>query len=136
MTTIANRKDKMNFMIIEDEEDLRMIYEENIRDWCTAKGIVPNIIEATDGVMAAQKFNNMEFHALIVDINMPKRNGIEFLKSAQRRINECGTRVMLVSGALTKSNLLEALDIGVKDVLVKPFKSDDFNALLEKILSY
>ena len=135
MASIASRKEKMNFMIIEDEEDLRMIYEENIREWCTDKGIVPNIIEASDGIIAAQKFSNMEFHALIVDVNMPKRNGIEFLRSAQRRIKECGTRVMLVSGSLTKTSLLEALDIGVKDVLVKPFKANDFNELLEKILS-
>lgn len=122
-------------MIIEDEEDLRMIYEENIRDWCSERGIVPNIIEATDGVMAAQKFSNMEFDALIVDVNMPKRNGIEFLRSAHRRIKECGTSVMLVSGSLTKNSLLEVLDIGIKDVLVKPFKSNDFNDLLEKILN-
>lgn len=129
------KKTKLNFLIIEDEEDLRLIYDENIKDWCNDNAMLGNIIEASDGIMASQKFNNMEFDVLIVDINMPKKNGIEFLKAAQSKIKENGVKVILVSGALTKSNLLEALDIGVKNVLVKPFKSIEFCGMLDKVLS-
>jgi two-component system chemotaxis response regulator CheY len=88
--------------------------------------------EATNGVEAVDLFKELAPDLVTMDIVMPKRSGIDAVK---RILAEHPTACIVMCSALGQESLvMEALQAGARDFIVKPFKPDNVLATLKKIL--
>lgn len=109
----------MNLVIVEDDINMRKSleialseYEEfNIKSYKSATEALKKIDENTD--------------LIITDINMPGIDGIEFVKACENKYD-----FIIMTGNATLNRAIEAIRLGVKDFLTKPF---DINTLVEAI---
>ena len=88
--------------------------------------------EATNGVEAVDQFVKLRPDLVTMDIVMPKRSGIDAVKII---LSENPTACVVMCSALGQETLvMEALQAGAKDFIVKPFKPDSVIATLKKML--
>lgn len=102
----------INILYIEDELNIRM----NISK--TLKLIVNNVFDLPDTVHALDILNNNKIDLIICDINLPKQNGIDFIKTVREKFPKLPT--ILLSASTDKKYLLEATRLKLIDYLVKP----------------
>ncbi len=91
---------------------------------------VTEITEAADGDEAVSKFKPGDFDMVLTDWNMPGRNGLEVVQAIREQDKEIP--VIMVTTEAEKSRVLEAIQAGVSDYLVKPFTADTLREKLEK----
>ena len=91
------------------------------------------VLEASNGVEAVQKYAANRPDAVLLDITMPEMDGIDTLKKLVEIDN--GVRVAMVTAMGQQSMVIEALKLGAKDFVVKPFSADRVLAALDRILS-
>ncbi|MDX1964929.1 MAG: response regulator [Pirellulales bacterium] len=89
-----------------------------------------DIVEAADGCQACSLFGEQGFDMVLTDWNMPGKSGLEVVKA----IRAAGSKipVVLITTEGEKSRVLEAIQAGVSDYLVKPFEAEALRAKLEK----
>ena len=88
--------------------------------------------EASDGVEVIDKFLELRPDLVMMDIVMPKRSGIDAVKGIKL---EDPTAVVVMCSALGQEALvMEAIQAGAKDFIVKPFKPDAVVSTLAKVL--
>lgn len=117
----------MDALIIEDDKEIREDFAEILNEI----GIFRRVVLAEDGAVAAQKIHNQMFALILLDINLPKKDGVSLLKDIKDS-SQMLDRVLIISGHLNTDVLKEALKYGVKNYFVKPF---DPAVLREKIES-
>ncbi|MEQ8787891.1 MAG: response regulator [Pirellulaceae bacterium] len=91
---------------------------------------VPDATEAADGDEAVAAFQAGEFNLVLTDWNMPNKNGLEVVQEI-RKINK-DVPIIMVTTEAEKTRVLEAIQAGVSDYLVKPFTADTLREKLEK----
>jgi two-component system chemotaxis response regulator CheY len=90
------------------------------------------VAEAGDGVEAVEMWKQHHPDIVTMDIVMPKRSGIEAVKSIVEL--DPGAKIVMCSALGQEALVMEALRAGAKDFIVKPFKPDVVVATLRKIL--
>jgi len=85
---------------------------------------------AYDGLMGKRMFDSGDFDLLILDINLPYKNGIALCKDI--RSNDQKTPIIMLTALGTTEDKLSGFDSGADDYLVKPF---EFGELLARIRS-
>lgn len=113
--------DAKSVLIIDDDQD--------IREACTELllGAGYDVDSARDGYDALKKIEAVTYNLIIVDINMPLVDGIDFYLRAIRKSPEMKKRFLFMTGDIYGEQ--EALDMFVKTentVLKKPFTKDIF----------
>lgn len=91
---------------------------------------VPTAVEAADGEEAINLFEPDKFDLVLTDWNMPRKNGLEVIQEI-RKVDKDVTIIMVTTEA-EKSRVLEAIQAGVSDYLVKPFTAETLREKLEK----
>src|SRR5439155_22267875 len=81
-----------------------------------------------DGESALAALSDCDFTTAILDINLPKVNGLEVLRGTRRKKNR--TPILVLTARDTSLQKVENLDSGADDYLVKPF---DLNELLARL---
>jgi two-component system KDP operon response regulator KdpE len=120
MTTKAKR-----ILLAEDEAVLRDFVNRNLR----ARGFT--VLEASNGLEALAVFEREDPHLLILDIMMPRMDGLEVC----RRVREYSSVPIIVLTALdTESDKVAALDLGADDYLTKPFGVEELLARVRAVL--
>lgn len=89
---------------------------------------VTEITEAGDGEEALQKYSNGEFDMVLTDWNMPNKSGLDVIQGIRAQGSD--VPIIMVTTEAEKSRVLEAIQAGVSDYLVKPFTAE---VLLQKI---
>ncbi|HVO40441.1 MAG TPA: response regulator [Spirochaetia bacterium] len=114
-------------LIADDLSFMRMIQKEIL----TERGYTV-VGEASDGIEAVDKFQNLHPDLVLLDITMPNMNGLE----AMRRIFAIDPKAkVIMCSALGQQNLIvEAIKAGVKDFIVKPFKPERILSAIDKAL--
>ena len=92
-----------------------------------------NIVEADDGDIALEKLEEGEFDFVITDWNMPNMTGLELLKSIRASEKLKDIPVLLVTSEADKENVIQAVQAGVNDYIVKPFTADVIQEKIDKI---
>lgn len=88
--------------------------------------------EATNGIEAVELYGELHPDLVTMDIVMPKRSGIDAVKLI---LAEHPTACVVMCSALGQETLvMEALQAGARDFIVKPFKPDSVISTLKKIL--
>jgi len=89
--------------------------------------------EAGNGSEAVEKFRALAPDLTTMDIVMPEKNGIEALKLIMAV--DPGARVVMCSALGQESLIIEALEAGARDFIVKPFKPAKVIEVVQKVLA-
>ncbi|MBF7730719.1 two-component system response regulator RssB [Pseudomonas sp. N040] len=106
-------------LIIDDDEVVRARLAAHLQ----AKGF--RVLQASNGMQGMQAFKDAQPDLLICDLRMPQLDGLELIRQLNAQGSE--TPVILLSGAATMSDVVEALRLGASDYLLKPL--DDLAVL-------
>ena len=93
-----------------------------------------NISEADDGSTAWEELQKNSFDLIICDWNMPKMSGIELLKKVRADDTYKDIPFLMVTAEAQKQNVIEAVQAGVSNYVVKPFTAESISEKLEKII--
>lgn len=113
-----------------------------VDDFSTMRRIVKNILqqlgftnvdEAEDGKVALGKLRNNAFDFVISDWNMPNMMGIDLLREVRGDPNLKQLPFLMVTAESQKENVIEAVQAGVSNYIVKPFTADTLETKLEAI---
>lgn len=104
-------------LIVDDAAFMRKV----IRDTLSKAGYT-EIEEAVDGQDAVEKYSQFKPDLVLMDITMPNMDGLEALKAI--RSKDSNANVVMCSAMGQESMVVEAVQAGIKDFIVKPFKSD------------
>jgi two-component system chemotaxis response regulator CheY len=88
--------------------------------------------EASDGVEVVERFKELHPDLIMMDIVMPKRSGIDAVKAIMEL--DGAARVVMCSALGQEALVMEAIQAGAKDFIVKPFKPDAVVTTLAKVL--
>jgi len=93
-----------------------------------------NLVEADDGTTAWEILQGQSIDLIISDWNMPKMTGLELLKKVRANDKYKRTPFLMVTAEAQKQNVIEAVQAGVSNYVVKPFTAEAISDKLEKIL--
>jgi CheY-like chemotaxis protein len=124
----------LNILLIEDD----MIEVMKLNRATSSLQLNHNIKEANNGEEALrllEQKNNLP-DIILLDLNMPKINGIEFLKilKEDNRLKYIPTIILTTSN--NQRDLLECYKIGIAGYILKPLKYEEYVSKIEKLLSY
>jgi len=106
-----------NILIVDDASFMRMM----IKDILSKNGY--NIAgEAENGLVAVQKYKELLPDLVTMDITMPDMDGIQALK--QIREFAPNAKVVMCSAMGQQAMVIEAIQSGAKDFIIKPFQAD------------
>jgi|SRR5699024_9884490 len=115
-------------LIVDDAAFMRMM----IKDILTKNGY-KIVGEAQDGVQAVEKYKELEPDLVTMDITMPEMDGITALKEI-KSVNPDAT-VIMCSAMGQQAMVIDAIQAGAKDFIVKPFQADRVLEAIQKALS-
>ena len=119
---------KMKILVVDDMSTMRRIIKNALQQIGFS-----NVDEAEDGKGALQKLRNDQFNLVISDWNMPVMNGLELLKEIRGDSNLKDTPILMVTAESKKENILEAIQSGASNYIVKPFTAQTLQEKIEKI---
>ncbi|CAI6026986.1 response regulator [Cohnella ginsengisoli] len=119
---MANR-----ILVVDDAAFMRMM----IRDILTKNGYEV-VGEAQDGSQAIEKFKELSPDLITMDITMPEMDGIAALKEIRKM--DSNAKVIMCSAMGQQAMVIDAIQAGAKDFIVKPFQADRVIEAIKKTL--
>lgn len=114
-------------LIVDDAAFMRMM----IKDILTKNGFEV-VGEAGDGAQAVEKYNELNPDLVTMDITMPEMDGIAALKEI-KKTNPNAT-IIMCSAMGQQAMVIDAIQAGAKDFIVKPFQADRVIEAIQKAL--
>lgn len=123
-------KDKIEIIIADDH----MMIREGLKQLLELDGTMKVIAEANDGEECLNLLNR-KIHPdiLLLDINMPKKNGIEVLEYIKQ--NKIPVKVLILTVHNEVEYLLKAVDIGIDGYLLKDSSYDELKEAIDVVIS-
>lgn len=112
--------------------DDHVLMREGIRQLLEFDGRIEVIGEANDGLECLSKLSELHPQVLLLDINMPKKNGIEVLKEIRDKNMDVKVLVLTVHDEI--EYLLKAIDIGVDGYIMKDSESTELIKAIHTII--
>jgi two-component system chemotaxis response regulator CheY len=92
------------------------------------------LISAMNGLEALDKLAQEEgIDLILLDINMPVMNGLEFLQRVQKETAYQSIPVIIISTEGKEEDTIRGLKMGAKGYVKKPFQASELHGLIEKI---
>jgi chemosensory pili system protein ChpA (sensor histidine kinase/response regulator) len=88
---------------------------------------------ARDGMEALDKVRDSRPDLIILDIEMPRMNGYEFMGALKAQHGYEDIPVIILTSRTAEKHREKAMSLGAKGYMVKPYKDEDFVALVEKL---
>lgn len=114
-------------LICDDAAFMRMM----IKDILTKNGY-EIAGEAENGAIAIEKYSELQPDLVLMDITMPEMDGIQALKKI--RANDGNANVIMCSAMGQQAMVIEAIQSGAKDFIVKPFQPDRVLEAVRKVI--
>ena len=118
----------MDVLIVDDASAMRRIVRGLLKDLGFR-----NMREAENGQLALDKLKNRRAGLVVTDWNMPVMNGIELLRAIRADENTKTIPVLMVTAEAKQENIVEAVQAGVSNYIVKPFNAVTLQEKLNKI---
>ena len=115
----------MRILVVEDEPNLNNVISKRLKK----EGY--SVDSAFDGETALEYILSIEYNAVVVDLIIPRKNGIEVVREMRARGNV--TPVLILTARDSVSDRVAGLDAGADDYLVKPFAFDEFLARIRAL---
>ena len=115
-----------------------------VDDFSTMRKIIKNLLrklgylevhEAENGEVALEMLKSDKFNFIIADWNMPKMSGLDLLKTIREDEKYKNTPFMMVTSEANKNNIIEVVEAGADDYIVKPFNADTLQEKFKTILN-
>lgn len=113
--------------------DDHILMREGIRQLLEFDGSISVIAEASDGEECIDKLLKSNPDVLLLDINMPKKNGIEVLQEIKSR--NINVKVLILTVHNETEYLLKAVDIGVDGYILKDSESAELKKAINAVLN-
>ena len=114
-------------LIVDDEENTRI----GLTKLLTQEGF--DVESAADGSEALDYLDQKKVSLVISDINMPKMNGLVFLRELSRKFPS--TNVIMITAFGGVESYLEAMNLGAYEYLHKPVRLDELRSVMKKIFN-
>ncbi len=116
-----------NILVCDDAAFMRMM----IKDILTKNGY--NIAgEAENGLKAVEKYNETKPDLVLMDITMPEMDGIQALKKIKEM--DPAAKIVMCSAMGQQAMVIEAIQSGAKDFIVKPFQAERVLEAVKKVV--
>jgi two-component system chemotaxis response regulator CheY len=120
----------MKVLVIDDSAVMRRIHRNTLIEHAIPEG---DILDASDGEAALKIATEGHIGLFLVDWNMPKLNGFELVKALRAMPQYAATPIIMITSEAAKYNVMEAINAGVTNYVVKPIKGD---VLWQKLARY
>src|SRR5579872_3791496 len=125
MSALSKNCKAMRLLVVEDDPRLCDVLRRGLAE----QGHVVDV--SSDGDDGEQSALAAIYDALVLDVNLPKRSGLDVVRSLRRQ--KLGTPVLLLTSRDTEADIIEGLDAGADDYLRKPFVFGELEARLRSI---
>ena len=114
-------------LVVDDAAFMRMMIKDILR-----KGGYQVVGEAEDGVRAIEKYRELKPDLVTMDITMPDMDGITAVKEI--RAADPNAVIIMCSAMGQQAMVIDAIQAGAKDFIVKPFQPDRVLEAIRKVL--
>jgi len=114
-------------LVVDDAAFMRMM----IKDILTKNGYEV-VAEANDGLQAIEKYKEVSPDLVTMDITMPEMDGITALKEIKKI--DANAKVIMCSAMGQQAMVIDAIQAGAKDFIVKPFQQERVIEAVKKTL--
>ena len=116
-----------NILICDDAAFMRMMIKDILsKNGYTVAG------EAENGVRAVEKYNELKPDLVLMDITMPEMDGIQALKNIKAA--DSGAKVIMCSAMGQQAMVIESIQAGAKDFIVRPFQAERVLEAVKKVV--
>jgi len=117
-------------IVVDDSSVMRQIIKNNLKQLGFEQS---NLLDAEDGEQALKKINEDDVDLVISDWNMPRMTGIEFLKAVRADGALKELPFLMVTSEADKEKIMEAVQAGVNQYIVKPFNATQLEEKIKEI---
>lgn len=116
-----------NILIVDDAAFMRMMIKDILsKNGYTVAG------EAENGIKAIEKYNEVKPDLVLMDITMPEKDGIQALKDIKAM--DPSAQIIMCSAMGQQAMVIESIQAGAKDFIVKPFQADRVLEAVRKVV--
>ena len=115
-----------HILVVDDDDGIRLLVKKYLNE---NNFLVTTANSAED---ASEKIKIIKFDLIILDIMMPGKNGLEFIKDNKKKLD---SPVILLTAKGEASERVEGLEIGADDYLAKPFEPKELILRIKNILN-
>ncbi|MGC9150780.1 MAG: response regulator transcription factor [Microbacter sp.] len=119
-------EEKTKILLCEDDENLSML----LREYLQAKGYHTDL--APDGEAGYKAFTKEKYDICVLDVMMPKKDGIELAKDIRNLQSDCP--IIFLTAKTMKEDILEGFKAGADDYISKPFSMEELIFRIEAIM--
>ncbi len=119
--------DKTKILYVDDEEALRIL----VKSQLTLEGF--DMETADDGDTALEMLKNNKYDLILLDIRMPRVDGVEVLKNLKQSGSQ--TRIIMLTAVTELSSAIDSLKLGANDYITKPYDIEDLLGCISRVLS-
>jgi DNA-binding NtrC family response regulator len=106
----------MRILLADDERGIRLTLSEDLEE------AGHEVVAVEDGELAMKELNKQHFDCLISDVVMPKVDGMSLLRFARGKVPDIVA--IMITGNATVERAMEAVRLGAKDFIEKPFNNE------------
>ncbi|MBT8344241.1 MAG: response regulator transcription factor [Sulfurovum sp.] len=117
----------MKVLIIEDDVQLNIA----ISEFCKIKSFTT--VSVKDGLKALEQIDSGYFDLYIIDINIPRVNGLDLLKHIRK--TDLDTPIIIITASLEIQNFSSAFENGCSEYIKKPFHLKELDIRINNLLS-
>ena len=122
---------EFNILIVDDSKTIRSV----VRRVIEMTGVpVAQFLEAEDGEDALTAVDANEVHLILSDINMPNKDGLQFLEELKSTEDGKKIPVIMVSTEASEKKITRAVRLGAEGYIKKPFVPETIRELMLKVL--
>ena len=124
----------MNILLIEDDQIEVMKLQRTV----SKLGLKHTIVEAKNGedalaiLQSGQKLPDI----ILLDLNMPRMNGIEFLAILKNDDQLKYLPTIILTTSENRADLLKCYEAGIAGYVIKPLKYEDYESKMRKVMDY
>jgi len=115
-----------HILVVDDDDGIRSL----VKKFLSENNFLVSTSESAEN--ASKKIKLIKFDLIILDIMMPGKSGLEFIKENKRYLN---TPIILLTAKGEPSERIEGLEIGADDYLPKPFEPKELILRIQNILN-
>ncbi len=115
-------------LIVDDASFMRNV----LKDIIKSNGLASEIFEAGDGIEGVKKFLKIKPDLVTMDVNMPKADGIQALRAIIKI--DPTAKVIMISSVEEKHIVQDAIKLGARDYVVKPFDRSNVPLVINKVI--
>tara|TARA_B100001027_G_scaffold75183_1_gene51250 strand:- start:15 stop:692 length:678 start_codon:yes stop_codon:yes gene_type:complete len=115
-----------HILVVDDDDGIRSLVKKYLDE---NNFLVTTAVSAED---AKEKINLIKFDLIILDIMMPGKSGLEFIKENQKKLK---TPIILLTAKGQANERIEGLEVGADDYLAKPFEPKELILRIQNIIT-